>query len=390
MLARRLQLQIAERKSKNLLRQRRSVCLLPEGRIQIDKQICINFSSSDYLALSKHPALLKGTQLAIETYGTGSTASAMISGYSLVHQNCEQQFAEFLQRDRAILFSSGYQANIGVLSALADASTAVFFDRLAHASMIDGIQLARAKHYRFHHQDYQHLQQRLASCTQTEKLVLSESVFSMDGDKLNSEALLAQTNQAEVILDEAHAIGVLGHRGGGLCEQDNLTQSQVPLVVVPLGKAFAGSGAIVAGDKDWIEAVLQFARSYTYSTAPPPVVAASPLAALTIVKDEAWRREKLHTLNDFFITEAKRLGLKLASHDNTPIHGVLIGDDRRVGEVQQSLLSKGFFVAAIRPPTVPKNTARLRISLTCYHDEAQISQLLAAVAACLCETDCHA
>lgn len=329
----------------------------------------LNFASNDYLGISRHPKIRRAFSKAAKKFGLGSGSSALISGYHAVHAELEQRFAEFLNRDRALLFNSGYHANIGALTALAGRSSHIWVDRLCHASIIDAIILSRAQYQRYTHHNLNQLNILLKISQAKHKLIVTESVFSMDGDisKIAELGHLARESQALLIIDDAHGLGIL---------EEKIHQHDAPLLVAPLGKAFGSFGAMVAGESDLIETLLQFSRTYRYSTALPPAIAYATLAALTLIQQENWRRERLAQLIHFFVGEAQKRQLVLCAKSNTPIQPILIGDNTRTVQLQQKLLAKGILVAAIRPPTVPAGTARLRISLSCEHSEAQILYLL--------------
>lgn len=329
----------------------------------------LNFTSNDYLAISQHPKIRQAFSDGAQKFGLGSGSSALISGYHAVHAELEQRFAEFLNRDRALLFNSGYHANIGTLSALAGRKSQIWVDRLCHASIIDAIILSRAQYQRYAHNNLNQLRTWLKMSKARHKMIVTESVFSMEGDQssISELAHLAQEFQALLIIDDAHGLGILA---------ENINQHDVPLLVAPLGKAFGSFGAIVAGQSHLIETLLQFSRSYRYSTALPPAIAYATITALKLIQQESWRRERLSQLIQFFVQEVLKRQYMLCTKNNTPIQLIMIGDNAGVIRLQQQLLAKGIMVAAIRPPTVPSGTARLRISLSCEHTEAQILYLL--------------
>lgn len=345
-------------------------------RITVKNQI--NFCSNDYLRIGQHPAVKQAFIDGIHQYGLGSGASALVCGYSPAHQMLEERFAEFLQRDRAILFNSGYHANFGVITALASRHDQILVDKLCHASLIDAILLSRSQYQRYAHNQITDLRQRIAQISSGQLLLVTESMFSMEGDLAHLPQLvkIAEDYQATLIVDDAHGIGVLGKNGGGICEHHQLNQQDVPILVAPLGKAFASMGAIVAGSHDMIEALVQFSRTYRYTTALPPAIAHATCTSLKIITSELERREKLNFLIQFFINEAKKRQLPLISTDATPIQAILIKDNDKLLKIQQQLQTRGFLVAAIRPPTVPMHTSRIRISLCCDHSEKDILQLL--------------
>jgi 8-amino-7-oxononanoate synthase len=351
--------------------------------IMIDGIHYINFSSNDYLGLRKHPKILAAYLSSVQSYGVGSGASALVAGYYAVHKELEMQFADWLNVDKALLFSSGYLANIGTIAALTGRHSTIFSDKLCHASILDGIQLSRAKHYRFQHNSLSDLAR--LSQFKTPDLIITEGVFSMEGDLSPVKNIVALANriQASVIVDDAHGIGVLGERGKGICEQAGIDSKQLACLIAPLGKAFNAMGAIVAGQHDVIESVLQFARSYRYSTGLPPAIATALLTTLNVIKTETWRRRSLRELVAYFIEYAIKKGLTISSTDLTPIKSIIIGDSSTAVRLQQTMLSKGFYISCIRPPTVQESSARVRVSLNCWHSEVQIASLLDEISAAL-------
>lgn len=365
-----------------LLRKR----LLVESRdsqnmIIINGQPLINFASNDYLNIASHNKIKAALMQGVSQYGFGSSSSALVSGYYKSHQLLEERFAEFLQRDAALLFNSGYHANLGVITTLANRQNSVISDKLCHASLLDGIQLARAKHYRYRHNDIKHAE-KLLQQTQQPSLLITESVFSMTGNLSPAPQLaaLARNYNSLLLIDDAHGIGVLGRCGRGISEYFNLSKQEIFCLISPLGKAFGGLGAIVSGDQALIEELLQFARTYRYTTALSPAITFAMLATLKIVEVETWRRERLLDLIAFFIRQACHRALPLISTDLTPIKSILIGNSNRVMQIQTTLMKHGFFTAGIRPPTVPSDTARIRISLNCMHTENDIMRLLDLIA----------
>ena len=329
----------------------------------------LNFAGNDYLRISQHPKVRDALSEGAHKFGLGSGSSALISGFHAVHAEFEQRVAHFLKRDRALLFNSGYQANLGIFSALAGRQSKIWVDRLCHASIIDGIILSRARYQRYAHNNLSQLKNLLSLNQSSHKLIITESVFSMDGDQTNVAEIadLAKEFQALLIIDHAHGLGII---------EETIQQNDAPLLIAPLGKSLGSFGAIVAGHSDLIESLIQLSRSYRYSTALPPAVVYATIAALTVLEQESWRRERLSQLINFFVHEVKNRPLILCTQTQTPIQPVLVGDNARVIWLQQQLLTKGIMVAAIRPPTVPKGTARLRVSLSCEHSETQILYLL--------------
>lgn len=341
----------------------------------------INFTSNDYLHLAQDQIVKKAFIQGVDIYGLGSGSSAMVVGYTKAHQQLEQKFAEFLNCDSAVLFNSGYHANLGVITALISKDTFIIADKLCHASIIDGMKLSGAKYKRYTHQNLTQAE-TLLSEPNTDKILVTESIFSMEGNitPVDKIAKLSAKYKSALIIDDAHAIGILGNKGRGITEYYNLTQDEITCLVVPLGKAFASIGAIVAGKKQVIEAIRQFARTYIYTTAIPPAIPCATLEVLKKIEQETWRREKLNELVQHFIQVAGELHLNLSSKDPTPIKSIIIGNNLKALEIQDYLKSMGFFVSCIRPPTVPINSARIRISINCCHNQAQISQLLRLIA----------
>lgn len=365
-----------------LLRKRKIITkdFSSENRIFLDGNRVVNFSSNDYLGLSSHPEITASFSNSAKKYGFGSGSSALICGYSDAHAELEEAFAKWLNVDTAIFFNSGYMANSGVISAICDRSDIIFSDKLCHASILDGIQLSRSKHIRYKHCDPQHLTQ--LSKANKPNLIVTESVFSMEGDiaPIKNIAEIAKHHQSGLLIDDAHGIGWLGNNGGGICEHQNITQEQFSCLILPLGKAFNGIGSIVAGQNSVIESVLQFSKTYRYTTALPAAICATLKKSLQVIIDEQWRRVQLKNNIRFFLDYAKLKELTLSSHDETPIKSILIRNNEKTHKIQEILLSNGFYTSSILPPTVPKNSARLRISLNCHHTESQIIALLDCVA----------
>lgn len=373
MLAPRIDQLLSKLRAQHLLRKRNDID---------EKKSMLNFCSNDYLNLSTHPDVIKAYIRGAEQYGLGSGASAVVSGYTSAHYELEEAFAQFLQRDQALLFNSGYHANLGVLTTFANRHTIVVADKLCHASLIDGIVLSRAKHKRYHHNNYKHAEDLLRTYPdekkETEKLLVTESVFSIEGDIANVKQLasIAKNHHAMLIVDDAHGIGVLGTSGAGICDRDHLSQSDLPCLITPFGKAIGSFGAIVSGKTEIIEALLQCSRTHRYSTALPPAVCSATFAALKVMTHETWRREKLHDLIAFFLQEARARNLFLLSTDATPIKSIVIGANEAALEIQKKLAQDGYRVSCIRPPTVKTNQACLRISLSAAHTKKQITHLL--------------
>jgi len=375
-----LQAQLNLRREEHLYRTRLNVASGCSSTLSVEGRSLINFCSNDYLGLASHPDISLALKQAADLYGTGSGASHLVSGHSVVHQKLEEQLAEYSGRPRALLFSTGYMANMGAINALVGRRDLVLQAQLNHASLLDGGRLSQADFKRYKHVDMASLEQRLEQSSAERKLVVSDGVFSMDGNlaPLSEISTLAEKHSAWLMVDDAHGVGVLGPQGGGLVEQLGMNLKQVPVLVGTLGKSFGTFGAFVAGSEALIETLIQFSRSYIYTTALPPAVAAATLASLKIVRQESWRRDKLVQLVTRFRRGAEQIGLQLGA-SNTPIQPVLINNDAKVVQVGQSLRDAGFLVGAIRPPTVPVGTGRLRITFSADHSEEQVDQLVAAL-----------
>jgi 8-amino-7-oxononanoate synthase len=375
-----LQAQLNLRREEHLYRTRLNVASGCSSTLSVEGRSLINFCSNDYLGLASHPDIVKALKHAADLYGTGSGASHLVSGHSVVHQKLEEQLAEYTGRPRALLFSTGYMANIGAINALIGRRDLVLQDQLNHASLLDGGRLSQADFKRYKHVDMASLEQRLEQSSAERKLIVTDGVFSMDGNlaPLREISSLAKKHSAWLMVDDAHGVGVLGQQGGGLVEELNMSVDQVPILVGTLGKSFGTFGAFVAGSEALIETLIQYSRSYIYTTALPPAIAAATIASLKIVREETWRRDKLGLLIARFRSGAEQIGLQLAE-SNTPIQPVLINDDEKVMHVGQKLRAAGFLVGAIRPPTVPVGTGRLRITFSADHSEEQVDQLVAAL-----------
>ena len=363
------------KQEENSLYRHRNTIDSPQGAvISIAGRDYINFSSNDYLGLANHPDVVSSFQTGIKEYGAGAGASHLVVGHQQPHHDLEKALAKFTGRDRALVFSSGYMANLGILSGLLSKGDAVIQDKLNHASLIDGARLSSANFLRFRHNDLEHLEVQLEKTTECPRKILAvDGVFSMDGDvaPVVELANVCQNTNAWLMVDDAHGFGVLGNTGAGLVEELGLGVDQVPILMGTLGKAFGTYGAFVAGTETLIETLVQFSRSYIYTTAPPPAVAIATSASLELVKKEQWRRDKLKQLIVRFRAGAEQIGLSLM-HSNTPIQPVLMESDTQLLETNNKLLECGFMVGAIRPPTVPKGTGRLRITLSASHSEQQV------------------
>jgi 8-amino-7-oxononanoate synthase len=377
---------LADLESQNLRRRRRSVRRLAHdtAEIELDGNRCVDFCSNDYLGLAAHPRVTEAFVAAAREHGVGARASHLISGHQGEHQALEEELAAFTGRERALLFSTGYMANLGLATALVNKGGLVIGDRLNHASLIDAGRIARANLDWYPHGDAAALDASLSACAPGPALVLTDGVFSMDGDLAPLPALAAACRRHDAFLavDDAHGLGVLGAAGGGSLEHFGLSVREVPALVGTLGKAFGSFGAFVAGDAGLIETLVQRARTYIYTTALPVAVAAAARAALAVSVTESWRRTRVLALARRFRSLAAEAGLPLAD-STTPIQPVLLGDADVAVDASRRLLERGFFVAAIRPPTVPAGSSRLRVALSAAHRDADVEGLVAALADCL-------
>ena len=370
---------LEDRKQQNLYRTR-GVISTPQGiHVEIDGKQVTNFCSNDYLGLANHPDIVKSFKNAADNYGVGSGSAHLICGHSAAHHALEEELAEFTGRDRVLLFSTGYMANVGVISALLSRGDQVFEDKLNHASLLDGGLLSGARFKRYLHNDVEDLDQKIKPMS-NRSLIVTDGVFSMDGDiaPLPELAVLAAKKNAWLMVDDAHGFGVLGETGCGVVQHYGLSQLEVPIVMGTLGKSFGTFGAFIAGSEQLIETLIQQARTYIFTTAFPAAIAEASRTSLKIVRSENWRREKLIQLVNYFRTNATQLGLQLSATASA-IQPILIGDSQRAVELSHQLLEQGFLVSAIRPPTVPKGKARLRITFSANHDEQQLDQLLDAL-----------
>ena len=375
-----LQEQLASIEASNLYRHRQ-ILESPQGiEIVASGKRYINFSSNDYLGLANHPDLIKAFREAAADYGIGSGAAHLICGHSTPHHALEEELADWLGRERALLFSTGYMANMGVISALLSRTDGVFEDRLNHASLLDGGLLSGARFERFHHSDCSDLQRRLTKSTAQRKLIVTDGVFSMDGDlaKLTALSACASDNDAWLMVDDAHGIGVLGTQGRGSLQVAQLDQQQAPVLMATLGKAMGTFGAFVAGSEELIEFLVQRARTYIYTTAMPAAIAQATRVSLKLVQTEDWRRQKLVDLVKQFQKGLIQLGIQ-PIQSTTPIQPILLGDSQRALQLSDALKQRGFWVTAIRPPTVAKGTARLRVTFSSSHEEHHVDRLLDAL-----------
>lgn len=355
----------------------------PGARVQlrVAGRALTDFSSNDYLGLARHPGLAQAMAQSAAVAGAGSAASHLVSGHGREHQQLEEELAAFTGRERALLFTSGYTANLAVMSTLAGRGERAVLDRLAHASLIDGARLSGATLKRYAHADVAAARQMLSHGEEAPAVLATDGVFSMDGDlgPLPGLAEAAHASGAWLVVDDAHGLGVIGPSGRGTLEHFRLGADAVPVLVGTLGKAFGSFGAFVAGDAAVVEFLIQNARSYIYTTALPQPVAAATRAALALMVREDWRRVRVLELTARFRSGALAAGVPLA-HSATPIQPVLLGSAAAALAAQAHLAAAGFLVVAIRPPTVPAGSARLRVTLSAAHTEAQVDALVEQLA----------
>ena len=352
----------------------------PQGReAVVDGRPLLNFCSNDYLGLAGDSRIAEAFKRGIDRWGTGSGASHLICGHTGAHEELEDALAAFTGRPRALLFGSGYAANVGVINALLSVGDYVFEDRLNHASLLDGGWISRATFSWFEHRDTADLEDKLATVQHepTRKLIVSDGTFSMDGDpcRLDEIVELAQRRAAWTMIDDAHGIGVHGANGVGMVDPARYSTTDVPVLVGTLGKAFGTAGAFVAGEEALIEFLIQRSRNYIFTTAMPSALAVATLESLAIAHAEPERREHLDALIAQFRCGTRELGLKLMP-STSPIQPVVVGDPARALALSRALEERGFLIGAIRPPTVPQGTSRLRVTLTAAHQASDVEQLL--------------
>ena len=352
---------------------------LGPAEMLVDGRRCLAFCSNDYLGLARDHRIARAMARAAAEWGTGSGAAHLVTGHTAEHHALEEELADFTGFPRALLFSTGYMANLGLVCALAGRGDLVAEDRLNHASLIDASRLSGAVVRRYAHADARAAARRLTA-GDGHKFIVTDAVFSMDGDAAPLEALarVAKAGHADLLVDDAHGLGVLGRNGRGSLSAAGLGPADVGALVGTLGKAFGTFGAFVAGSEALVETLVQRARSYIYTTAPPPAVAAATRAALAIVRDEDWRRARLAALVARFRAGATTLGLRLAS-SATPIQPIFAGDAPAALAAAEALYRSGLWVTPIRPPTVPAGSARLRITFSAVHTDADVDRLLDAL-----------
>ncbi|MBL8297457.1 MAG: 8-amino-7-oxononanoate synthase [Rhodanobacteraceae bacterium] len=377
----RLQQACTARAEAELLRRLRCVSAADGAEIVISGRRLWNFASNDYLGLAQHPRVCEALVAAAQRWGVGATAAHLLGGHRDTHEALEHKLAQWTGRERALLFSSGYLANLGVLVALLREGDLCLQDKLNHACLLDGARLAGATLKRYVHADAASARRQLETAAQSPALLATDGVFSMDGDvaPLRELATLCREQNATLLVDDAHGLGVLGPDGAGSVAEAGLDANDVPALMATLGKAVGVCGAFVAGSAMLVEGLVQFARTYVYSTALPPALAAAAATAIDIARHERWRRDRLQTLIAHLRSGVQALGLTLLP-SRTAIQPLLVGDSAAALGLSRALESEGFYVPAIRPPTVPAGAARLRITLSALHSESLVEQLLATLA----------
>jgi len=368
--------EIESLRASGLHRELRTIEKIDGSRITINGKEYINFCSNNYLGLANHPKVVEASQIAAKEFGTSAGASRLICGNLSIHQQLEEKLAKFKKRKAAIIFPTGYMANLGVISTLLDENDTVIIDRLDHASIIDACRLSKAKLQVYPHKDMQALEKVLSrSGIFKKRLIVTESIFSMDGDivPLPEIIKLAKKHQAITMIDEAHATGVLGKTGRGIEEYFGV-KGEVDIVMGTLSKALGSLGGFVAGSTKLIDYLKNKARSFIYTTALPPSACASAIAALEIIEAQPELVEKLR-INSRLLKGK----LSISSSDDTPILPIIIGDPKKTMEISNLLFEKGFFISGIRPPTVPENESRLRITVSTIHSKEEIACLASSL-----------
>lgn len=363
--------QLAQQRLVHRLRQRQCIAEQQGATLRFQNKQYINFSSNDYLGLNQHPDINLAFQEGIDKFGASSCSSSLVTGFSYAHQVLEETVCEWLNKPRCLLFNSGFAANHGVLHALATDQTQFWLDKLSHASLIDGAFSGNAKVKRFLHNNYQQLDQLLAKKTLDNNLIVSEGIFSMDGDRADVNALqnLAQKNDAWLYLDDAHSLGVIGENGQG----STSINKNIDIVMATFGKAVATSGAFITCNEELHNYLINFSRHYIYSTAMSPANAWATNKSIEIIQKESWRREKIAELSTLF-SSLLHQDITLIPTSSS-IHAIVIGDEKKALEVTEKLKEKGIWLTAIRPPTVPTGTSRLRVTICTSHNVSDIKEL---------------
>ena len=368
----------------------RSRCVVESAQdvtLNIQGQSLTNFCSNDYLGLANHPEVKQAFKNAVDEYGVGSGASQLVTGHQKAHHALEEELAEFIGREHVLLFSTGYMANLGVVSALSERKDEIFEDKLNHASLIDAALLSRAALTRYPHKNIEELEKQLIKSNAENKIIISDGVFSMDGDKADLRSLIntAHKHNAILMIDDAHGIGVLGNKGQGIIGEFDgaIPELDLPIFVGTLGKAFGTFGAFVAGSHELIETFINFSRSYIYTTAMPAAVAEATRASLRLIQQGDERRECLQKRIKQFREGCSELGIYITPEPEygsaSPIQPIIVGEAEKALRLSQSLQQQGLLISAIRPPTVPQNTSRLRVTFSANHTAEHVEKLLFAL-----------
>jgi 8-amino-7-oxononanoate synthase len=370
---------LSELDQEGLRRRRRVVESAQGAHLTVDGRRYLSFCSNDYLGLASHPALIEAARQGAQRHGVGAAASHLISGHMSAHEELEHALAQFVGRPRALCFSSGYMANLGVVPALVGRGDAVFSDELNHACLIDATRLSRANVHVYPHLNFQALDHQLASCRSRRKLVATDAVFSMDGEVAPLPLLLetCERHDALLLIDDAHGFGVLGPQGRGTAAHFGMRSRRL-LYMGTLGKAAGVSGAFVAGEAELIEWLVQRARTYIFTTGTPPMLATALMVSLRLIETEEWRRERLNELVGRLREGLAGQSLRLLA-SQTAIQPLIVGENDATVELSARLLEAGIWAPAIRPPTVPEGTSRLRISLSAAHSVEDVDRLVHAL-----------
>ena len=367
---------LEDRKKEDLLRVLRPAGRREEGFIYFNNDKYVDFCSNDYLGLSSHPALKSASKSALEEFGTSASASRLLSGDLDIHHQLEEKTANFKGKESALVFNSGYQANVGIINALSEKGDVIFSDKLSHSSIIDGILLSGARFFRFRHNDPEHLEVLLKKERSKFKnsLIITETVFSMDGDRppLRDLVRLKDKYKSTMLVDEAHATGIFGETGSGVVEEDGL-RDEIELIMGTFSKALGSFGAYLACSKKVRDFLINACRSFIYSTALPPAVIAANLASLDLIAKEPLRRKSLLENAEYFRERLKKEGFHVKG--TSQIIPLIVGNSQKAIKMSEDLKERKYWVLPIRPPTVPQKEARLRFSITYYHTKDMLRDL---------------